>query len=701
VIAKHTLLGGALVAALSLTTAASVSAQSADQAKRDIVVKGFKGRVPTEVFGKRPFMRGPQISPDGTKIAVMMSANGIDNLGIVDISKPGSPPKFFARAEEYREAGDRTIGSWSWVGNRTVMFTVASREIFNGQRGDLTRMVAYDLESGKLTPIAWDGASGNGIAILHRDHAKERIVMQRASFRNDQLEFAPEVIDVDVRTGKFSTVQRPNVMVGQWVADGNGVIRAGLGGDDDGKQRLMYRTTGKEPLKTVSNEKDETFTGTQVTPDIFTPEGDIAYATSNRDNYRKVYRVNMKTMELVGKPIFEVAGHDVDSLIESKDGTRLIGVTYTTNKQRTRWFDGRLNEIQKFFDEDFGVGNARIQSADDTYTKMIVFIAKPSEPGTYYLFDSASGNLSILGHFHPVLKDADMNPTETIRYKASDGMEIPAVVTYPRHRPHRKNLPVIVMPHGGPFGVRDEEEFGFFPWHQAMAELGYVVIQPNYRGSGGYGRQFVKEGRKTNGYGVRMQDDLNDVLTWFGQQGLIDPSRACIMGWSYGGYATARGAQRDPGKWKCAIAGAGVYDFPMMKAYDSGVFGSFGASFQATSDNLVGISSARNTNGPWSPILIVAGLRDARIPIEQSRTLVSRLKGSGKKEGIDFRYIEQPKGTHNLPYEEVHSEWLVESEKWSERFNPAYIASDVDYARKPAIDPRFQTAAGAPAVTSK
>jgi dipeptidyl aminopeptidase/acylaminoacyl peptidase len=118
----------------------------------------------------------------------------------------------------------------------------------------------------------------------------------------------------------------------------------------------------------------------------------------------------------------------------------------------------------------------------------------------------------------------------------------------------------------------------------------------------------------------------------------------------------------------------------MMKAYDTRAFGDFGANFQATADDLSEISSARNTDGPWSPILIVAGLRDARIPIEQSRTLVSRLKSSGKKEGIDFRYVEQPKGTHNLPYEDVHIEWLKEAEAWSERFNPAYIATDPDKA---------------------
>jgi dipeptidyl aminopeptidase/acylaminoacyl peptidase len=495
---------------------------------------------------------------------------------------------------------------------------------------------------------------------------------------------------VNVRTGEFSSVIRPNPLVSNWVTDGDGVIRAGLGTSDDGKVRLMYRSTGGDNMRTVSNDRDETFTDAQVLPDIFTAEPDVAYTTSNKDNLRRVYKMNVKTMQVIGNPVFEVPGHDVESgLISSPDGKSLYGVRYITDREYTRWFEPRLAEVQQIFDQDFGKGNARIVSYNDAITKLVLFIAKPSQPGAYYVFDTETGKLAVLGFFHPELRDADMNPTETIRYKASDGMEIPAVVTYPRHRPHRRNLPVIVMPHGGPFGVRDQEEFGFFPWHQAMAELGYVVIQPNYRGSGGYGRAFVKEGRKPNGYGLRMQDDLNDAVAWFAASGLIDPKRACIMGWSYGGYATARGAQRDPGLWKCAIAGAGVYDFPLMKAFDTEQFGSFGANFQATGDNLVAISSARNTDGPWAPILIVAGVRDARIPLEQSRTLVSRLRGSGKKEGFDYRYVEQPKGTHNLPYEDVHIEWLVEAERWSERFNPAYIVGDVDYAKKPAIDPRF------------
>jgi dipeptidyl aminopeptidase/acylaminoacyl peptidase len=672
------------VVAESTAPLVNIAAQAADS--QTIVVNAPRGRVETAVFGKRPFMRSPRLSPDGTKIAVMMTKDGVDYLGYIDATKPRSAPIFFAQAEEFREAGDRTIASWRFVGNRTIIFTVVSREIIDGRRSDVLRLVTYDLETKKISPLAWDGAGGSGASILFIDDEKETILVSRNTLKDMSYSGNPEVIEVDVRSGKFKTIMRQNVEVRSWLVDGKGVIRAGVGNDSDsGKQRLMYRSDGNGVMKTVSNEADTTFTGTQIIPDIFLEEPDMAYATSNKDGFRKVYKVNLKTMQIVGDPVFGVKGYDIDGIISNEADNAIAGVAYTSTKQRTRWFDPRLAEVQKLMDEDFGRGNAQILSTNDGDTKILMRIAKVNAPGGYYLFDTESGNLNLVGWAHPVIKDFELNPTNSVRYKASDGLEMEAVVTYPRHRPSRQKLPVIVMPHGGPYGVRDQEEFGFFPWHQAMAELGYVVIQPNYRGSGGYGKEFVKEGRKPNGYGLRMQDDLNDVLTWFGQSGLIDPKRACLMGWSYGGYATARGAQRDPDKWKCAIAGAGVYDFPMMKAYDTRAFGDFGANFQATADDLIGISSARNTDGPWSPILIVAGLRDARIPIEQSRTLVSRLKASGKKEGIDFKYVEQPKGTHNLPYEDVHIEWLKEAEAWAERFNPAYIASDPDKAPPVAV----------------
>lgn len=665
---------GLLLGATILSPGSAQQAQSQTPDASSVANKVL----PVSVFAKRPFMSQPRISPDGTKVVAQMSKDKKGFLGLIDLTNPSAVPKFFVATDEFRDVGDRTVAGWRWVGNDHVVVTMASRENIFGQRADVSRLISYNVQTGKLTPIAWDGALGSASGILHVDHDAGKILLQRQSDAyGTERWFIPEVVRADVKTGKFEVIQRPNPLVRGWIADGKGVIRAAYGSDSDsGKQRLMYRSGPNDQMKTVSNEADKTFTGTTVFPEIFLDEPDMAIATSNKDNFRRVYKVNMKTMQ-VGPVLFEKPGYDVENgLYSNWEDNKLLGAGVTEEGDRSYWFDRDWKEIQANMDSQFGRGNAQVVSRDRKDEKLIFYVAKPSQPGGYYVYDTAAGKLSLLGWLHPILQGATVNPMKTVVYTARDGVKIPAVVTMPRHRAGARNLPVVVLPHGGPFGVRQKEEFGFFPWHQALAEQGYVVIEPNYRGSGGYGRDFVLKGRVADGYGKKMQDDLNDVLTWFAKDGTIDAGRACVMGWSYGGYAAARGAQRDPNVWRCAIAGAGVYDMPMMNAWDSNNLGTFSAGFQRTSTDPVGISSARHTDGKWAPILIVAGLRDQRIPIEQSRTLVSRLKGSGKKEGTDFRYIEQKQGTHNLPYEDVATEFLEETQKWLQRWNPAYAGSE-------------------------
>jgi dipeptidyl aminopeptidase/acylaminoacyl peptidase len=671
-----------ILAALVLGAALAAGAhgqERTDVQAPDLVVTG-RNMIPISVFGKRPFMSQPRISPDGTKVVVRMSKDRQGFLGIIDLTKPGSPPQFFIATTEFRDAGDRDVFAWRWVGNDNVVVSMVSREILYGQRYDVTRLVGYNLRTKKLTPLAWENATGQASEILHIDHDAGKFLLARQSdaYGTERWQL-DEVVRVDVETGKFNIVQRPNPVVGSWIADGKGVVRAAIGFDgDSGKQRLMYRSGPGGNFDTVANVADKTFTDANIVPQVFLDEPDMALALSNKDNYRRLYKVNMKTMTL-GPVVFERPGFDVEGGIHTNfERNKVIGVTVTENNDRAYWFDPDWKVIQQMMDEQFGVGNAHIVSRDRKDEKLIFLVGKPSQPGGYYIYDTAAGRLSLLGWVHPILKDATLNPMSTIVYTARDGVKIPAVVTMPRHRTGTRNLPVVILPHGGPFGVRQQEEFGAFPWHQALAEQGYVVIEPNYRGSGGYGRDFVQLGRRPDGYGKKMQDDLNDAVSWFASQGTIDPKRACIMGWSYGGYAAARGAQRDPDLWRCAIAGAGVYDFPMMKAYDTDQFGKFGARYQATAEDLVEISSARHTNGKWAPILIVAGERDQRIPITQSRTLVSRLKGDGKREDVDFRYIEQKQGTHNLPYEDVAIQFLEETAAWLNRWNPAYVATDAD-----------------------
>ncbi len=644
------------------------------QSTTNAVEAAKTGRIATEVFGRKWDIEFPRLSPDGNKMVYQLAQGDIKYLAWIDLTVKGDKPKIIAKSDVVKERGDRQIVAYRFVGNDTIVVTLFGRENFNGQLGDLSRLVAYDIneKSPKARPLAWEKAAGDGASILHINHEQKYMIVQRQNI-ND---FETEVIKVTIGDGKYSMVQRSNSIVGGWFTDGKGVVRGGFGGSRNGTQKMLYRSSGSGSFKTISKAKDKDFTRSgALVPSILLDEPDMAYAISNHEGYAKAYKVNLATQEFV-ETIKETPGYDVIDIISNNDGNDLTGFVLFNGQTYVEYVDELSQKIQMFLDDEFGKNNARVITRSEDLSKCIIAVSKPSQLSTFYYYDLMSGEFRLLGFQSNTLKNAELNPVEAVDYTARDGMKIQAIMTYPRHRTHRKNLPVIVMPHGGPFGVKDEARFD--RWAQSMAEEGYVVIQPNYRGSSGYGTEFVKEGRKPDGLGNKMQDDLNDALAWFASTGLIDANRACIMGWSYGGYATARGAQRDPDLWKCAMAGAGVYDLPKMKGFDYRSLGGFSAGYLATAEDPVQASSARFTDGDWSPILIVAAARDTRIPLEQSRTLVSRLKGSGKVEGTDFKYIEQKKGTHNLPYEDVHIEWLEESAKWANRFNPAYIASDPD-----------------------
>ncbi len=680
-----------MFAAALLASAIGMPAVAADTPGKPVAEK-----VGLDVLASLPLMSDLQMSPGGTKIAMTLGAGNEFGYAILDLSKPGSKPQIFARASTFKEAGQRDVTSYRWVDDRYLILELASREFISlfGQRVDIGRLAAYDTETGKTHPLAWDMATADASNILHIDKEKKRILLARQIDDGDtEKRFSYQVDWVDVATGKvLETVQRPNPVVGGWAADSKGVVRMGFGSDrDTGESRYLYRSGPGENFRTVQKVIDKDFTGSGIQPIVFLDEPDMAIVSSNHEGYRAIYKANLATME-IGEKLFSVPGYDVGTAIPNEDRDGIVGYAYATDRARRKFTDERLATIQKFLNEDFGEGNANIVSSDDGDKKLVVSMASADQIGSYYLYDVESGKFALIGHRSDVLGDGKLNPVKAIRYKASDGLEIEAILTTPRLRAGQKNLPIVVLTHGGPYGVRDYASYD--QWAQAIAEQGYVVVQPNYRGSGGYGNEFVKSGRQ-DGFGTRMQDDLNDVVDHLAAQGMVDPKRACMMGWSYGGYASARAAQRDPQRWRCTIAGAGVYDLPMMRDYDKGYLGSFGANYLAKGANsLTDVSPARNTDTKWAPILIVHGVRDPRVPIAQARTLVSRLKGSGKKQGVDFEYIEQPKNGHYGIYftKEERVEWLGGASNWLERFNPAYIPSDADFAKKPAADPLIANA---------
>lgn len=550
-----------------------------------------------------------------------------------------------------------------------LLITLTSRENFFGQWFDAGRIVAYNRTARKVTPLAWRGSKFDASNILWMSHeGPPSILLERIPETNDTERFTlPEVIKVDVLSGRTETVQRQNPIVNGWSADGKGAVRLGYGyNTETGNVRVLYRPDARSTYRTIINETPEKF-GVLPIPQIFLNEPGKGVGLSRKDGHTALYEIDLATMK-PGAKLFGVKGYDVSYVGESVEGGALESVTYVDTRLRRVYFDPRLKEIQAALEESFGK-NVVIASTDRTRETIVARVAKPGAPGAYFVYDTRSGDISRLGWVNNAIRNAALNPATTIRYAASDGKRIEAVLTTPRHRAGAKNLPLIILPHGGPWS-RDSEDWEYVPWAQPLAELGYVVVQPNFRGSNGYGKDW--EAASDGNWGQRMQDDLNDAITHLAASGTVDPKRVCMMGWSYGGYAASRAAQRDGDKYRCTISGAGVHDLPAMVAYDRDYLGRYGAKTAlGSAGKLVEVSPSRHAKTYSAPILLIHGEKDQRVPVSQSRDLVSRLKAAGKTEGRDFVYLEIPRETHNLLLESSRLRVLNEVKAFLDKHNPA------------------------------
>jgi len=280
---------------------------------------------------------------------------------------------------------------------------------------------------------------------------------------------------------------------------------------------------------------------------------------------------------------------------------------------RTHWLDPDLARLQDAIGKSVPSRTATIASLNAKRDRMIVLVAGSSHPGAYYFMDTGDGRLQRIAFVNSKIGAAVLNPVRTIRYKARDGLDMSAVLTLPARRP-AKALPVVVMPHGGPF-ARDSEEWDW--WPQSLAERGYAVIQPNFRGSSGFGTKFAKEGEGQ--WGLKMQDDVNDALAWLVKEGIADPKRAAVVGGSYGGYCALRAAQRDGSLYRCTISFAGVSDLDALRHYDGDFLNSGPATdwLRSQAPDLKSVSPINFPEQFSTPVLLVHGKMDQRVPVKQ------------------------------------------------------------------------------------
>jgi dipeptidyl aminopeptidase/acylaminoacyl peptidase len=611
---------------------------------------------PAEAFGQLPFLEGPDLSPHGTHIAVKIAVAGKQRFAIAPVGD--------TRKLMMINLADNDLNSWAWVNNDWLIATIGATAPVEGDSWYLRRTLAISADGKKMNMLGKEEAAQNADDVLWiaQDGSPHiRIALQTSIYSSD-AGFWPLVRDYDVTTGKSTIVQAPVSHVMSWYADPQGTVRYGIAYDDDDRSyRLLYRDTAKQSFRTVSKARG-TADALADTPALFLPEPGKALAYDDGDGYTALYGLDLPSLK-TGAKLFGVPGYDLDSIVTADGGTRLVGVRYIDTRPRTHWIDPKLAEVQSTIDTALVGRSAQIVSWSRDFATLVILVGGADRPGAFYIYRPAEGVMHMLGKVNETLGTRAYAPVSTISYRARDGLAISAVLTVPRGKP-AKNLPLILMPHGGPF-ARDDESWDW--WAQFLADRGYAVLQPNYRGSSGFGKDFAKKGEGQ--WGLAMQDDLTDAVKWATTSGLADAGRVCIVGGSYGGYAAFRAAQRDTGVYRCAVSYAGVSDMPAMMRYD-GSFLNGGRSkdyLRRQAPDLRAVSPIYGAAQFSVPILILHGKKDTVVPVKQSRDMVAKLKAAGKP----YTYIEQPLGDHHFTREADRVEFLKALEAFLKVNNPA------------------------------
>lgn len=616
-------------------------------------------QITAETYAATPFMENPQLSPNGQFIVARVATKAGQSLAVISLMDKKTPSVSVGL-----DSSKIDVENWRWVNDDWLVVIVSTVDQLEGQEFRIKRIASLERATGKLTLLARKAAGQNAgnLIWVARDGSPRILLGIQQSLYLDQG-YWPSVNEVDVSTGKMKVVAPSKPGVLDYYADGNGVVRLGYGYDPEKRvETLVYRSNAKESFKTLDRAnrgKDERL----VVPALFLPEADKALMFDNSEGYNSIYELDLKTLTR-GKKVFGVDGYDVDDIVLNATRDGLIGAELTESRARYQWFDPELVALQEGFDKSVGVGRATITSLSADQQRMIVTVGGADQAGAYYFFDrKGNGTLNRFAYVDEKLKLAKFAPVTTIRYKARDGVTIPAVLTLPKGT-SLKNLPLIVLPHGGP-AVRDSERWDW--WVQFLAAKGYAVIQPNYRGSTGFGKAHYELGDQQ--WGAKMQDDLNDAITHLANEGIADPKRVCIAGGSYGGYAAMRAAQRDGKLFRCAISFAGVSDLKALAKFDRDSFygKEYVSNLKSKAPDFDSVSPLRYPEQFSTPILIVHGKNDLRVPIAQSRNMAAKLKAAGK----DYRYIEQPLGDHHFSRQEDRLQFLQEMESFLAKHNPA------------------------------
>jgi dipeptidyl aminopeptidase/acylaminoacyl peptidase len=612
---------------------------------------------PVEKFFGLPNLIEATLSPDGTKIAFLFPNEKRFALGIYDRATKES--RMLLRGE------DESFSSYFWKGNDRIVFAadVSGNESFLIGSTDLTgKHVLRNAESQRLE----NNLTGDFARIIDELPLDPEHIAVVGYFAGN--------IDNSVFVGGAMTIARVNVQnraqstLMEFRESDRGVS---VFFDNRGALRLRsrleghtlvweHRATDSDRFKVVARHP---FHGYEETwdPKGFAADNRTLWLISREEQDRgALYAIDTRTFEK-GAPVFVPPEGEITGLIATRDRSRLLGVQYESERIHHHWFDQERAALQAKLEATFTGCDVAIASLSDDENTALIVARHDREPGVYYVFDRREGSLTQFRRIRD-LNPALLSPRRPIQYVARDGLVIHGYLTIPRGTSGKK-LPLVMHPHGGPFGVR--EHWGYDRDCQFLASRGYAVLQPNYRGSGGYGRDFIDKGRYQ--WGRAMQDDLTDGVKWAIAEGIADPARIAIYGASYGGYASLAGVELTPGLYACGVNYVGAADLELT-------FHGRGEEAYTTDDDFSyrreWVGPTREYRDATSPINLVDrikvptlhayGLQDPRVKIDHW----SRLEPQLKKYHKDYKSIVEGKQGHGFHDQDASVSFYAALEKF-------------------------------------
>ena len=468
-------------------------------------------------------------------------------------------------------------------------------------------------------------------------HDRERFLALRINY-----EFGREIYEVNLRNFNSRRIFR-GASGEDIMADVFGEIRGRSVLEGSGENtRLIFSYIHPETEQWEEHHEFVAVEREGMWPNAFDLDGRRVYVVDNTGRDKSAVRTyDLITREL-SEPLF--GGLDIEAtgvaIATNPDNLgEVIGYTGANEEQWIQYTSPMYEEISDRLDEALGEENAHtIVSMSDDLTVMVVRTRGEREPGAYHLLVNGQ-QLVPLGRSYPFLEPDKLADMEYVTYEARDGMEIPAYLTLPVEG--EPPYPSVVMPHGGPWA---RDFLGWDLWAQFLANRGYAVLQPQYRGSEGWGQELWRAGDRE--WGQKMQDDKDDGAAWLVEQGITEVDRIAIYGYSYGGFAAMAASVRRNSPYQCAISGAGLSE---LRTFDRVTFeGRFIRQFQ--NPTVEGMSPLDHVEDAEIPIFVFHGDRDQRVPIDQSEKFVNALQRAGKS----VKYMEIVDLWHSLPWFPQH-----------------------------------------------